>query len=102
MGLHTALIVGLIAAVIVEGIHTDHRIDALKKNDEGEEDQSLEEILNHSKQIKERLIEFNRTQEEQFIELRKEMKNQENRIATLESRIKKLEENSTDDWTNPW
>jgi uncharacterized protein HemX len=97
-GVHTALIVGLVIAIIVEGNYTDRRIDALKKG-EGEEDRALEEILNRSSQIKEHLIEFNRTQEEQYAELRQEMKTQECRIREMEARIKNLEENQTDDWS---
>jgi uncharacterized protein HemX len=97
MGLHTILIAGLVIAIAVEGSYTDQRIKALRK-DEGEEEQVMEEILNRSTQIKEYLVKLNGTQQEQYDELRQEMKRQECKIREVEARIKNLEENRTDDW----
>jgi hypothetical protein len=91
------LIAGLVVAIAVEGSYTDQRIDALKKS-EGEEDQVLEEILNRSTQIRETLSEFNRTQWEQYEEFTKALQEQQSKIGKMETRIRNLEENQTDDW----
>jgi hypothetical protein len=99
------MVIGLVVAAIVEGVYTDRKLDQLRRamRLEIEKQEKTFAGLNFwAEQIQDHLGELNASWTREWEMSRQDWAAQEEQIGRLETRIKNLEENASEeqDWTD--
>jgi hypothetical protein len=97
--------IGLVVAVTVEGVLTDRRFDQLRnemKQGIEKQEKTFAGLSYWAEQIREHLGELNASWIKAWELNRQDWETQEERIGKLETRVKNLEENASEeqDWTD--